>query len=50
MQLTEKEKERYNRQIQLDEIGEKGQTLLRQAKILIVGVGGLGSPDRKSVV
>lgn len=23
MQLTEKEKERYNRQIQLDEIGEK---------------------------
>ena len=44
MQLTEKEKERYNRQIQLDEIGEKGQTLLRQAKILIVGVGGLGSP------
>lgn len=35
MQLTEKEKERYNRQIQLDEIGEKGQTLLRQAKILI---------------
>lgn len=28
MQLTEKEKERYNRQIQLDEIGEKGQTLL----------------------
>ena len=44
MQLTEKEKERYNRQIQLDEIGEKGQTLLRQAKVLIVGVGGLGSP------
>lgn len=44
MQLTEKEKERYNRQIQLDEIGEKGQTLLRQARVLIVGVGGLGSP------
>ena len=26
MQLTEKEKERYNRQIQLDESEEKGQT------------------------
>ena len=43
MQLTEKEKERYNRQIQLDEIGEKGQTLLRQAKVLIVGVGDAGN-------
>lgn len=44
MQLTEKDKERYNRQILLDEIGEKGQILLSQAKVLIVGVGGLGSP------
>ena len=44
MQLTEKEKERYNRQILLEEIGENGQVLLSQAKVLIVGVGGLGSP------
>lgn len=36
--------ERYNRQIILPEWGEEGQLRLRQAKVLIVGVGGLGSP------
>lgn len=36
--------ERYNRQIILPELGEAGQERLRQAKVLIVGVGGLGSP------
>lgn len=35
---------RYDRQISLPEIGEAGQEKLRQAKVLIVGVGGLGSP------
>lgn len=44
MKLTEKEASRYNRQILLDEIGEAGQLLLKQARVLIVGVGGLGSP------
>lgn len=39
-----KEAARYNRQILLDEIGEAGQLLLKQARVLIVGVGGLGSP------
>ena len=34
--------ERYSRQIQLSEIGIKGQQKLAQAKVLIVGVGGLG--------
>ena len=42
MKLTEKEASRYNRQILLDEIGETGQLLLKQARVLIVGVGGLG--------
>ncbi|WP_288324719.1 HesA/MoeB/ThiF family protein [uncultured Phocaeicola sp.] len=36
--------ERYNRQILLPELGEGGQQRLQRAKVLIVGVGGLGSP------
>lgn len=36
--------ERYQRQIILPEIGEEGQKKLRAAKVLIIGVGGLGSP------
>ncbi|MBK4765406.1 MAG: HesA/MoeB/ThiF family protein (plasmid) [Pantoea sp. Brub] len=35
---------RYSRQILLKEIGLKGQKLLNLSKILIVGLGGLGSP------
>ena len=35
---------RYDRQILLPEIGEEGQEKLKAAKVLIVGVGGLGSP------
>lgn len=37
------ENERYNRQILLPEIGNSGQEKLGIAKVLIVGVGGLGS-------
>lgn len=36
--------ERYQRQIMLPEIGTEGQQKLRNARVLIVGVGGLGSP------
>ena len=35
---------RYDRQIILPEIGETGQNRLKKAKVLIIGVGGLGSP------
>jgi Dinucleotide-utilizing enzymes involved in molybdopterin and thiamine biosynthesis family 2 len=35
---------RYDRQMILPEIGEEGQKKLEEAKVLIVGVGGLGSP------
>src|SRR5688500_8132197 len=36
--------ERYNRQIILKEFGEEGQQKLLQAKVLIIGAGGLGCP------
>ena len=35
---------RYDRQLMLPEIGEEGQKKLSDAKVLIVGAGGLGSP------
>jgi adenylyltransferase/sulfurtransferase len=35
---------RYSRQIQLSEIGLQGQQTLLQSKVLIIGMGGLGSP------
>lgn len=37
-------KQRYSRQIRLPLVGERGQRQLRQAKVLILGLGGLGSP------
>ena len=36
--------ERYLRNIILSEIREVGQEKLLQAKVLVIGVGGLGSP------
>jgi molybdopterin/thiamine biosynthesis adenylyltransferase len=35
---------RYSRHILLDEIGVEGQQRLLDAKALIIGAGGLGSP------
>ena len=35
---------RYSRQVMLEDIGLKGQTKIRQARVLIIGLGGLGSP------
>lgn len=35
---------RYSRQIVLPQVGEKGQKKLSQSKVLMIGLGGLGSP------
>ena len=42
--FTEAELDRYARHIMLREIGGPGQKKLRNAKVLVVGAGGLGSP------
>jgi len=42
--LTLSERERYDRQIMIQEIGEKGQGKLKRARVAIAGTGGLGSP------
>lgn len=42
--LTNDEIQRYSRHLLLKEVGVKGQKKLKAAKVLIVGVGGLGAP------
>jgi molybdopterin/thiamine biosynthesis adenylyltransferase len=42
--LTPSEKERYDRQIMIGEIGQEGQEKLKRSRVVIAGTGGLGSP------
>lgn len=42
--LTEAQIERYSRHIILKQVGGKGQAKLLQARVLLIGAGGLGSP------
>ncbi|MCK5493074.1 MAG: molybdopterin-synthase adenylyltransferase MoeB [Candidatus Omnitrophica bacterium] len=44
MKLREDQIERYSRQIILSNIGRKGQKKILNAKVLLIGAGGLGSP------
>ncbi|MBP5612746.1 MAG: HesA/MoeB/ThiF family protein [Bacteroidales bacterium] len=43
MELSSEEIKRYNRQIILPDFGEEAQTKLKNSKVLVVGIGGLGS-------
>lgn len=43
--LTQDQLSRYSRQLILGEVGVEGQRKLLDAKVLIVGAGGLGSPS-----
>jgi molybdopterin/thiamine biosynthesis adenylyltransferase/rhodanese-related sulfurtransferase len=42
--LTAEQKERYSRHLLVPEVGIEGQQKLLNAKVLLVGAGGLGSP------
>ena len=44
MSFTNEQLERYSRHILLSEVGVKGQKKLLDAKVLIIGAGGLGAP------
>lgn len=42
--FTNEQLERYSRHIILKDVGVKGQKKIRNAKVLVIGTGGLGSP------
>ncbi len=44
MSFSKQELERYSRHIIIPEFGIEGQRKLKEAKVLVVGTGGLGSP------
>lgn len=42
--MNNSQRERYSRQISLPQIGEAGQQAIIDSRVLIIGMGGLGSP------
>ncbi|MGO1398582.1 MAG: molybdopterin-synthase adenylyltransferase MoeB [Brevibacterium yomogidense] len=43
-ELTVEEIERYSRHLTLEQVGETGQRRLKNARVLVIGAGGLGAP------
>ena len=44
MSLNQQQMNRYSRHLMLDDVGESGQAKLLSSHVLVVGLGGLGSP------
>ncbi len=44
MRISGRDRQRYDCQLVLKEVGERGQEALRNGSVLVVGAGGLGSP------
>jgi len=44
MELSSEEQKQYSRHLILNEIGKEGQLKLKQAKVLVIGAGGLSCP------
>ena len=44
MNFSAAELQRYSRQINLSQVGKEGQHRLKEARVLCIGAGGLGSP------
>jgi len=44
MELSDLEKQRYKKHLQLEAVGLEGQLKLKRGRVLVVGAGGLGSP------
>ena len=42
--FTDRELAHYSRHLSLREVGPEGQAKLKQASVLLIGLGGLGSP------
>ncbi len=48
--LTSDEMQRYSRQVMLEEIGFEGMEKIRNAKVCVVGAGGIGNPVATQLV
>ena len=44
--FTEEQIQRYSRHILLQDVGVEGQEKIMNARVLVVGAGGLGAPAR----